>query len=57
MIYGKVSICEIMGFVRIFRKEQDPRGLLAKTSISGQNFIVSEMFKPSYALMTSYKSF
>ena len=32
MMYGeiKVSICEIIGFVRIFRKKQHPRGLLAK---------------------------
>ena len=32
MMYGeiKVSICEIMGFVRIFWKKQHPRGLLAK---------------------------
>ena len=51
MIYGKVSICEIMGFVRILRKEQYPRGLLAKNS---QNLIVSEIFKPSYSLMTPY---
>ena len=28
---------------------------LPKTSISGQNLIVSGIFKPSYALMTSYK--
>ena len=27
---GKVLISEIKGFVRIFWKEQDPRGLLAK---------------------------
>ena len=27
---GKVLICVIMGFVRIFWKEQDPIGLLAK---------------------------
>ena len=34
---GKVLICEIMGFVRIFWKEQHPRGLnLPKTGISGQ---------------------
>ena len=41
MKYGKsnVLICEIMGFVRIFRKEQ--RAYLPKTSISGQ--IVSEI--------------
>ena len=30
---------------------------LPKTSISGQNLIVSEIFKPSYALMTPYTSF
>ena len=32
MKYGKseVLICEIIGFVRIFWKEQHPRGLLAK---------------------------
>ena len=32
MVYGesKVSVCEIMGFVRMFRKEQHPRDLLAK---------------------------
>ena len=48
MIYGesKVSICEIMRFVRMFRKEEHPRGLVAKISISRQ--IVSE---------TPYKSF
>ena len=36
MKYGKsnVLICEIMGFVRIFWKEQ--RAYLPKTSISGQ---------------------
>ena len=33
--------CEIMGFVRIFWKEQHPRGVLAKTIISGE--IVSAM--------------
>ena len=32
MKYGKskVLIYEIMGFVRVFRKEQHPRGILAK---------------------------
>ena len=32
MNYGdsKVLICEIMGFIRIFSKEQHPRGILAK---------------------------
>ena len=30
---------------------------LLKTSISGQNLIASEIFEPSYALMTPYKSF
>ena len=43
MIYGgsKVSVCEIIGFVRIFWKEQHPRGQLAITSITEQ--IVSEI--------------
>ena len=43
MKYGKskVLICEIMGFFRIFWKEQHPRAYLPKTSISGQ--IVSEI--------------
>ena len=32
MNYGnsKVLICEIMEFIRIFSKEQHPRGILAK---------------------------
>ena len=43
MIYGgsKVSVCEIIGFVRIFWKEQHPRGQLVITSITEQ--IVSEI--------------
>ena len=43
MKYGKskMLICEIMGYVRIFWKEQHSRDLLAKTSISGE--IVSEI--------------
>ena len=38
MIYGesKVSICEIMGFVRIFWKSNVQKDYLLKTSISGQ---------------------
>ena len=32
MKYGKskVLICEIMGFVRVFWKDEHPRGLIAK---------------------------
>ena len=45
MKYGKskVLICEIMGFVRVFRKEQHPRGLLAKNEQFLTKLIVSKI--------------
>ena len=57
MKYGKskVLICEIMGFVRIFWNEQQPRGLLAKKVAFRDK--LSLRYYPSYALITSYKSF
>ena len=46
MKYGKskVLICEIMGFVRVFRKEQHPRGLLAQNEHFLTKLIVSKIF-------------
>ena len=44
-----------MGFVKIFWKDNVQDTYLPKISISEQ--IVSEMYWPNYALMTSYKSF
>ena len=45
MKYGKskVLICEIMGFVRVFRKERHPRGLLAKNEHFLTKLIVSKI--------------
>ena len=45
MKYGKskVLICEIMGFVRVFRKEQHPRGPLAKNEHFLTKLIVSKI--------------
>ena len=51
---AKVLICESIGFVRIFWKEQHLRGLLAKTNISGKIF--SEI-SVQLAVMAPYKSF
>ena len=43
---SEVLICEIMGFVRIFSKEQHPRGLLEfRDKLSLRDY-------PSYAQMT-----
>ena len=48
---------EIWDFSGYSEKSNTQEAYLPITSISGQNLIVSEIFKPSYALMTPYKSF
>ena len=49
MKYGKskVLIREVMGFVRVFRKEQHPRGLLAKN----EHFLTNCLWDISSSVM------
>ena len=47
----------IFGILRYSEKSNIQEAYLPITSISGQNLIVSKIFKPSCALMTPYKSF